>query len=100
MIPPAGYPHGSVAARLVNAPELVVEILSGSTASHDRGEKKAFYEHNGVCEYWVIDPRQRDVTRFVSDGSRFDTGRVFAENDRLESVVFAKLVLDVRSLFP
>jgi Uma2 family endonuclease len=155
MTPTAGYPHGSVEARVLRAlsnhvssgalgevlgssqgfqlpsgdtvepdcsfvsgerwrsmpaptmgtflevvPDLVVEILSGSTASHDRGEKRGIYERNGVREYWIVDPRQREVTCFVARGDRFDGGRVFAQAERLVSAVLPDLVVEVGSLFP
>ena len=43
-------------------PDLVVEILSPSTASRDRGEKRGIYERNGVREYWLVDARAHTVT--------------------------------------
>jgi len=36
-------------------PDLVVEILSPSTAERDRGIKLERYGHFGVPEYWIID---------------------------------------------
>ncbi|HEY0781309.1 MAG TPA: Uma2 family endonuclease [Thermoanaerobaculia bacterium] len=38
------------------APDLVVEILSASTASYDRGPKLRTYDRSGVREVWLIDP--------------------------------------------
>jgi Uma2 family endonuclease len=42
-------------------PDLVVEILSTSTAQRDRGVKLARYRHFGVPEYWIIDPSSRTI---------------------------------------
>jgi Uma2 family endonuclease len=36
-------------------PDLVVEILSPSTAHRDRGIKLARYRHFGVPDYWIVD---------------------------------------------
>src|SRR3990172_4951679 len=38
------------------APDLVIEVLSASTAASDRGPKFRAYEYAGVRELWLIDP--------------------------------------------
>lgn len=51
------------------APDLVVEVLSPSTAKNDRGYKKDLYEAAGVKEYWIADPAVRSIeTYLLSDG--------------------------------
>jgi len=45
-------------------PDLVVEILSASTATHDRGDKLRAYERFGVQEVWLIDPYGPSGTLF------------------------------------
>lgn len=42
-------------------PDLVVEILSPSTAHRDRGIKLERYRHFGVPEYWIVDIDGRSV---------------------------------------
>jgi len=42
-------------------PDLVVEVLSPSTAARDRGIKLERYRLYGVGEYWVVDPDGRTV---------------------------------------
>ncbi|MDR1735724.1 MAG: Uma2 family endonuclease [Oscillospiraceae bacterium] len=44
------------------APDLIIEILSPSTASYDKVIKYAKYLAAGVKEYWIIDPRDKTVT--------------------------------------
>ena len=38
------------------APDLVIEILSPSSADTDRGAKRDLYGAHGVAEYWLVDP--------------------------------------------
>lgn len=44
------------------APDLVIEVLSPSTAAHDQTVKLAAYERHGVKEYWLVHPADRIVT--------------------------------------
>lgn len=44
------------------APDLVVEVLSPSTASHDQLLKRRVYERAGVPEYWLVHPNDRIVS--------------------------------------
>lgn len=56
--------------RIEGAPDLVIEVLSPSTAYLDLAQKKRLYEREGVKEYWVVDPEQRavDVYTNTEDG--------------------------------
>ncbi len=55
-------------ANAKGAPDLVVEILSPSTAAIDRLQKLALYERYGVREYWLIDPTSKtaEIHEFAS----------------------------------
>ncbi len=46
-------------------PDLVVEVLSRSTASRDQVHKLQIYGESGVPEYWIVDPRRRHITFLV-----------------------------------
>ena len=52
--------------QVLGAPDLVVEILSPSTAHRDSGIKLDLYARRGVREYWIVDPVDDvvDVWRF------------------------------------
>ncbi|HYW11516.1 MAG TPA: Uma2 family endonuclease [Longimicrobium sp.] len=45
----------------VGTPDLVVEILSDSTARRDRGIKRERYAAFGVPEYWIIDTEAKQI---------------------------------------
>ena len=55
--------------KFFGAPDIVVEILSRSTAKKDLGIKKNIYERNGVKEYWIVDCRalRVDVYHLIDD---------------------------------
>ncbi|MBM4199717.1 MAG: Uma2 family endonuclease [Gammaproteobacteria bacterium] len=53
------------------APDLVVEVLSPSTASHDQSLKRGVYERAGVREYWLVHPTDRMITVYRLNGSEY-----------------------------
>ena len=53
------------------APDLVVEVLSPSTARMDRLLKLNRYAEGGVREYWLVDPAARTIEFLVNDGEHF-----------------------------
>ncbi len=57
--------------RLSGAPDLIVEVLSPSTAAMDRKKKFRLYEKYGVREYWIIDPRDQLVEVWQHHDGRF-----------------------------
>ena len=53
------------------APDLVVEVLSPSTAKRDRGYKKQVYEQCGVREYWLVNVAEKSVEQYLlAEGRR------------------------------
>ena len=53
------------------APDLVVEVLSPSTAQYDRGRKMKVYAQCGVREYWIVSPGDRTVEQYLPEGGQF-----------------------------
>ena len=53
------------------APDLVVEVLSPSTAQYDRGRKMRVYAQCGVREYWIVSPGDRTVEQYLLEEGQF-----------------------------
>lgn len=54
---------------IVGAPDLVLEILSPSTATHDLIRKADLYACYGMAEYWTLDPETETIqVRRLEDG--------------------------------
>ncbi len=85
------------------APDLVMEILSPSTASHDMIIKKDLYEKHGVKEYWIVQPMERIVIVYKLTESKkkkkFDKGAVYTEKDEVVLSVPAGVQIQLSELF-
>jgi len=85
--------------RIEGAPDLVVEILSPTTARFDLGEKFAAYEKYGVLEYWIIEPAGKTIEIFVWAEGRLVTDQKAGEHARVESKVLAGFGMDTNDIF-
>lgn len=54
-----------IGERIEGAPDLVVEIVSPSTARRDRVHKLAEYVQSGVKEFWLVDPATQQIDFLV-----------------------------------
>jgi Uma2 family endonuclease len=54
-------------------PILVIEVLSPSTARHDRFVKRRRFQRTGIPEYWVVDMDARSVDRWRPGDLRPET---------------------------
>ncbi|HAK47311.1 MAG TPA: Uma2 family endonuclease [Spirochaeta sp.] len=81
------------------APDLIIEILSESTALKDQTEKRLLYEESGVREYWIINPDLPEVMAFIHDGKSFAKPVHLSKDEILESVVLDGLVLQLEEVF-
>lgn len=86
-------PQGGIHA----APDLVVEVLSPSTTSVDRGAKQSLYERSGVKEYWIVDGAAQ-LVEIHEFGSRRRT-RSHKAGQTFESAVLPGLTIAVAELF-
>ena len=81
------------------APDLVVEILSPSTAKQDRGKKRALYGKHGVIEYWLVDPVAETIQIHRLQGEILVPTRTFGREEMLRSPLLVGLELHLDDIF-
>ncbi len=81
------------------APDLVVEILSPSTATRDRTRKRALYARYGVREYWLVDPDTRTVTVLLLDDGAFAEVARYGAGQTLTSPTLAGFTANLDDIF-
>lgn len=83
---------------LEGAPELLVEILSPATAKRDKTVKFALYERFGVDEYWIADPKYRNIEVWSLVDEKYTRLGLLGEGDRFESPVLGQRI-EVKDIF-
>lgn len=82
------------------APDLVMEILSPSTARHDWIAKWNQYQKAGVREYWIIDPQNQLAHVFLLKDGRFSLQRVYSRTETAQVNILDGCFVDLNRVFP
>jgi Uma2 family endonuclease len=95
-------PRWEVDGSFDGTPDLVIEILSRSTAHRDRHLKRDAYRDAGILEYWLVDPWKRTVLVYAlsADRRRYEELCRGGEGETVRSAVLPGLEVCVGDLFP
>ena len=81
------------------APDLVIEILSPSTAYYDLRHKKRIYEKSGVKEYWIVDPMEKGIEVYENVNGEFKVFSQAQEKDRVKSKLLDGFEVEMEKAF-
>jgi Uma2 family endonuclease len=82
------------------APDMIVEIISPSTAKKDITEKFALYEESGVKEYWIVYPKDKAVHVFLlQENGKYDDGKLYDWGGKVPVHVFNDYPIDWDDIF-
>ena len=84
---------------LQGAPDLVVEVLSPSTASRDRGYKRTLYAQHGVKEYWIAGVESATITVLLLGEDGFEVFGTFGEGERFSSPTLEGFEVEMDAVF-
>lgn len=80
-------------------PDLVIEVLSPSTARYDKTVKFLVYEKYGVREYWLADPKRKTVEVWRRGEEEFTLLDIYNDTDTFVSVVLSNKHIDLTAIF-
>jgi Uma2 family endonuclease len=80
------------------APDLIVEVLSASTAANDRGIKFDDYAAHGVAEYWLLEPATEGVEQYRLNGQAYEL-LLKAKTGEIQSIVVPGFTISIRAIF-
>jgi len=82
------------------APDLIIEIVSPSSASKDMKEKFALYERHGVKEYWIVYPVEKITMVFTLEkNGEYSKPKTYSQQEKIEIVFLAGLTIDLEPVF-
>ena len=80
-------------------PNLVVEVLSRSTAARDRGRKRDVFADYEVSEYWIVDPTVRTLEILTNRSRRFEQVAAFDDDATVTAATIAGLTFKLGDIF-
>lgn len=84
--------------RIYGAPDMLIEILSGSTKKKDLTLKNWKYSNAGVKEYWAVDPAKLKV--IVYDYQHDNEVTVYGFHDKVPVGIYdGRLVIDFEKIY-
>lgn len=84
---------------IFGAPDLIVEVLSGLTASRDRVMKRDLYARSGVAHYWLVDPRKQTLQALRLDGPAYAIEAEVGPRGLFRPALFPGLTIRLRAVF-
>ena len=81
------------------APDLVVEILSPSTAQRDLTVKRRLYAKHGVKEYWQVNIDERRVTVLSLGDNDYEVTAIYGSGETLTSPILPGFTLAIDEIF-
>lgn len=83
----------------LGTPDMVMEILSPSTAAYDALTKLDKYQQAGVKEYWIVDPEEKTVRVYLLEGDFYKTPGLYLPPDRIKVSVLEDCTIDLSNVF-
>lgn len=82
------------------SPDLIIEILSPSTARMDMTTKFELYQRHAVKEYWIVHPNDQTILVFkLTEIGLYGVPDRYCAEDTIPVILLGDLVIDLESVF-
>ena len=79
--------------------DLVLEVVSNSERRRDLEIKRNEYEKAGISEYWIVDPRNSQITVLHLDNGQYAEHGIFPKGSHAMSGLLPDFKVDVSAVF-
>jgi Uma2 family endonuclease len=86
-------------AAIMGSPDLIIEIVSPSSASYDTIEKRDVYEKYGVKEYWLVFPQEKAVEVLAIEKGIYKEFCKARKTGIVKSNVIEGITVEIKEIF-
>lgn len=85
----------------LGAPDLIIEIVSPKNSKRDVKDKFKIYEEHGVCEYWLVNPNDENISVFIiNQEGKYQLVSMYAGDDKIPVNIFnGEFEVDLLDIF-
>ncbi|MEL7120350.1 MAG: Uma2 family endonuclease [Bacteroidota bacterium] len=80
-------------------PDFIIEVLSKSTETRDRGVKFEDYQNHGIQEYWIVDPATKTIEQYLLNDSTNYQLNLKARTGLIHCQAVANLSIPIEIIF-
>jgi Uma2 family endonuclease len=81
------------------SPDMVIEVVSPSTASQDYVKKLNLYEKYAIKEYWIVNPNNNNIFIYkLDENKQYSQVKVYDIKEKIKVGIFDDLVVDLANI--
>lgn len=83
----------------IGSPDMIIEVVSPSTASMDYVKKLNLYEKHLVKEYWIVNPKNNNVFIYLlDDDHQYSEVKVFNIKEEIKVSIFKDFTIRLNEI--
>jgi Uma2 family endonuclease len=81
------------------SPDMIIEVVSPSTASLDYVKKLNLYEKYLIKEYWIVNPKNNNIFVYkLDENGQYSEVKVYNIKDKVQVWIFKELLIDLSNI--